>query len=76
MVPNAVLRLKQGFGRLIRTSTDYGVVVLCDPRVVTKTYGRSLTGALPPAERVIGPWTRVRDEIRDFYGKRRSEPSP
>ena len=49
MMPHASLRLKQGFGRLIRTATDRGVVVLSDPRVVTKRYGRGLLDALPPA---------------------------
>ncbi|MEK0430937.1 MAG: hypothetical protein RL139_741, partial [Gemmatimonadota bacterium] len=42
MIPHAALRLKQGFGRLIRTAGDRGAVVLCDPRVVTKAYGRRL----------------------------------
>lgn len=67
MLPNAALRLKQGFGRLIRTATDEGVVVLCDPRVVTKSYGRGLLAGLPPAQRVAGPWTQVIEPIRAFY---------
>lgn len=56
MLPHASLRLKQGFGRLIRTATDRGVVVLTDPRVVTKQYGRRLLDALPPARRLTGHW--------------------
>jgi ATP-dependent DNA helicase DinG len=67
MLPNAALRLKQGFGRLIRTATDQGVVVLCDPRVVTKSYGRGLLAGLPPARRVIGGWTSILVELRDFF---------
>jgi ATP-dependent DNA helicase DinG len=67
MLPNAALRLKQGFGRLIRTATDQGVVVLCDPRVVTKSYGRGLLAGLPPARRVVGAWASVIEEIRAFY---------
>ena len=39
-VPEAVIKLKQGFGRLIRTKTDQGIVVILDPRVLTKPYGR------------------------------------
>jgi len=66
-LPHASLRLKQGFGRLIRTGTDAGVVVLSDPRLVTKRYGRALLEALPPARRVIGPWGEVRDEVSRFY---------
>jgi ATP-dependent DNA helicase DinG len=67
MLPHASLRLKQGFGRLIRTATDRGVVVLSDPRVLTKRYGRELIEALPPARRVAGPWSRCSAEIREFY---------
>jgi ATP-dependent DNA helicase DinG len=46
-VPQAVIKLKQGFGRLIRTRTDTGLVVILDPRVLTKGYGRSFREALP-----------------------------
>lgn len=67
MLPHASLRLKQGFGRLIRTATDRGVVVLSDPRVLTKRYGRDLLRSLPPAARISGPWSRCRAEIRSFY---------
>jgi len=67
MLPHAALRLKQGFGRLIRSATDAGVVVLSDPRVVTKRYGRELLDALPPARRVVGPWATVHRELRAFY---------
>jgi ATP-dependent DNA helicase DinG len=47
MLPEAVIKLKQGFGRLIRTATDSGMVVLCDPRTKTKPYGRAFLHALP-----------------------------
>jgi ATP-dependent DNA helicase DinG len=67
MLPHAALRLKQGFGRLVRTATDRGVVVLTDSRAVTKAYGRGLLDALPPARRIIGPWSKIHEEIRIFY---------
>lgn len=67
MLPHASLRLKQGFGRLVRTATDRGVVVLSDPRVVTKGYGRELLDALPPARRVAAPWARALAEVEAFY---------
>jgi ATP-dependent DNA helicase DinG len=67
MVPHAALRLKQGFGRLIRTATDRGAVVLCDPRAVRKSYGRALLAALPPARRIEAPWPVVREELARFY---------
>ncbi len=68
MLPHASLRLKQGFGRLVRTATDRGVVVLSDPRVMTKRYGRGLLDALPPARRVTGAWRDVHAQIRTFFG--------
>jgi ATP-dependent DNA helicase DinG len=46
-VPQAVIKLKQGFGRLIRTRTDHGLVVILDPRVLTKRYGKKFLDALP-----------------------------
>ena len=68
MLPHASLRLKQGFGRLIRTSTDRGVVVIADSRIVTKRYGRGLLDALPPATRAIGRWREIVERVRRFYG--------
>jgi len=67
MVPHAALRLKQGFGRLIRTATDRGVIVLVDPRAVNKGYGRALLRDLPPARRVFGPWKTIVKQLQDFY---------
>ena len=46
-LPRAVLRFKQGFGRLVRSSTDEGRVVVLDPRIATKRYGRTFLDALP-----------------------------
>jgi ATP-dependent DNA helicase DinG len=67
MLPHAALRLKQGFGRLIRSATDRGVVVIADPRIVTKRYGRDLLEGLPPARRIVGKWSSIVDEVRAFY---------
>ena len=47
-LPEAVLKLKQGFGRLIRTRDDQGIVVVLDKRIKTKHYGRMFLQALPP----------------------------
>ncbi len=52
-VPQAVIKLKQGFGRLIRTCTDRGMVVILDPRVLTKGYGKSFLAALPDCRRFV-----------------------
>jgi ATP-dependent DNA helicase DinG len=50
-VPEAVIKFKQGFGRLIRTKTDYGTVVCLDSRIVTKPYGRLFIESLPECRR-------------------------
>ena len=49
-LPEAILRLKQGFGRLIRTQTDQGIVVILDPRIKTRNYGKQFLGSLPDCE--------------------------
>jgi ATP-dependent DNA helicase DinG len=67
MLPHASLRLNQGFGRLIRSATDRGVVVIADPRIVSRTYGRGLLDGLPPARRAIGRWLLLRAKIAAFY---------
>ncbi len=60
-LPEAALALKQGVGRLIRSETDRGVVVICDPRIVEKPYGRVFRSSLPPM-----PVTRVASEAESF----------
>ena len=50
-LPQAILKFKQGFGRLIRTRTDHGTVVCLDPRIVTKPYGRLFIESLPECKR-------------------------
>ncbi|HEY8665264.1 MAG TPA: helicase C-terminal domain-containing protein [Tepidisphaeraceae bacterium] len=54
-VPEAVIKLKQGFGRLIRSKTDKGIVVILDSRVTAKHYGKMFLDALPECKRVIVP---------------------
>jgi ATP-dependent DNA helicase DinG len=54
-VPDAILRFRQGFGRLIRTATDRGVVVVFDKRLITKTYGQTFLKSLPGCAVRRGP---------------------
>jgi ATP-dependent DNA helicase DinG len=61
-LPQAVLALKQGAGRLIRTFEDRGVLVLCDPRLLGKSYGRLFLDSLPPM-----PRTRVLADVQRFF---------
>jgi ATP-dependent DNA helicase DinG len=69
MLPHAALRLKQGFGRLIRSTTDRGAVVLLDGRVLEKSYGRYFLDSLPPAPVRTGPWTELAAELNQFYAR-------
>ncbi len=69
LLPHAALKLKQGFGRLIRSTSDVGVVVLLDRRVVTKRYGPLVLAGLPNAEKVIGSWAQVRTKCEDFFAR-------
>jgi ATP-dependent DNA helicase DinG len=68
LLPHAALRLKQGFGRLIRTRNDRGAVVLLDRRVLEKGYGRYFLESLPPAPVQAGAWSELRMELAQFYG--------
>ena len=61
-LPHAVINLKQGAGRLIRSESDRGVLMICDPRLVEKPYGRRIWQALPPMKR-----TRKREEAVAFF---------
>ncbi len=69
LLPHAALKLKQGFGRLIRSKTDVGVVLLCDRRVLSKRYGPLILSGLPRAERVVGTWAEVRTKCEDFFAR-------
>jgi len=60
-LPQAVLSLKQGAGRLIRDDTDRGVLMLCDPRLAAKAYGRQVLKSLPPMK-----FTRELAEVQSF----------
>ena len=61
-LPEAIITLKQGAGRLIRDVDDRGVLMICDPRLISKPYGRRIWQSLPPFKR-----TRVQQEVLDFF---------
>jgi Rad3-related DNA helicase len=65
-VPQAVLRLKQGFGRLIRSRADRGAVVVLDRRLVTRFYGQVFLRSLPSCTIKQGPISRTGSEIEDW----------
>lgn len=63
-VPQAVITLKQGAGRLIRDVADSGVLMLCDPRLLSKGYGKIFLGSLPPM-----PKTRELNDVNEFFNR-------
>jgi len=67
-LPEAIINLKQGAGRLIRDETDRGVLMICDPRLISKSYGKRVWQSLPPFKR-----TRVQADVLAFF---KPEPEP
>jgi len=74
-VPQAVIKFKQGFGRLIRHRDDRGVVFILDTRVVKKGYGRIFLRSLPPARFVAAPASDVLVEMERFFRAEQGAPS-
>jgi ATP-dependent DNA helicase DinG len=64
-LPRAVINVKQGAGRLIRDETDRGVLMICDPRLLSKPYGRRVWQSLPPMKR-----TKILSDVIDFFASR------
>ena len=64
-LPRAVINVKQGAGRLIRDETDMGVLMICDPRLISKPYGRKVWQSLPPMKR-----TKELSEVLNFFASR------
>ncbi len=67
-LPETIINLKQGAGRLIRDETDRGVLMICDPRLISKPYGRRIWQSLPPFKR-----TRDAAEVLAFFRGERQE---
>ena len=67
-IPRAIIQLKQGFGRLIRKTTDTGVVSILDTRMVTRGYGKHFLASLPPCQVVSGL-----SEVENFLSKKKNE---
>lgn len=63
-LPHSILTLKQGFGRLVRSKTDVGIVSILDPRLHTKSYGKEIINSLPPAKKVY-----TYKELKECYQK-------
>jgi ATP-dependent DNA helicase DinG len=70
-VPQAVIKFRQGFGRLIRRRTDWGAVVVLDKRVLTRHYGRMFLASLPEMRTVTGPQKGVLLALNEFFTTQR-----
>ncbi len=68
-VPDAILRFRQGFGRLIRRKTDKGVVVIFDKRVVSKRYGQMFLDSLPDSTVQHAPLSRLYESAQDWVNR-------
>ncbi len=73
-VPQAVIRFRQGFGRLIRHRTDRGVVLILDSRVVRRGYGRLFLNSLPDVPVSTVPQSELIQTIRDFFREQEKDP--
>lgn len=66
-VPQAVIKFRQGFGRLMRRSDDKGVIVVLDRRIVEKAYGRQFTTSVPMTRRMYNPLEDILRAVRRFF---------
>jgi ATP-dependent DNA helicase DinG len=73
-VPQAVIKFKQGFGRLIRSRDDRGAALVLDVRVLTKNYGRSFLKALAGTSPVTGSQTELLESMRSFFTSQEESP--
>ena len=76
IVPQAVIRFRQGFGRLIRSKTDRGAILICDRRVATKRYGRMFLNSLPSSEFHQAPTRNILEVLEAFYTSADRQPEP
>lgn len=70
-VPQAVIKFKQGFGRLIRRKSDFGVIAIFDNRIATKFYGKLFMESLPECRIAGGASEEVFEEMKKFYKRQR-----
>ena len=69
-VPDAVVRMRQGFGRLIRKTSDWGAVILLDSRIVRKSYGRLFLDSLPETRSSFADGSKLLAEVEGFIAER------
>ena len=70
-VPKAIVKFKQGFGRLIRTKKDFGTILCFDSRLIQKAYGRLFISSLPQCQRCSEPFEGILKKMQNFYESNR-----
>ena len=68
-IPHAVIKFKQGFGRLIRDRRDRGVILILDRRILSRSYGKAFLDSLPTKKIVIENTESVLKAMKLFFGK-------
>jgi len=66
-IPTAIVKFKQGFGRLIRNKKDRGCIVCLDTRLITKNYGKMFLNSLPACRQLFAEGPAVKDQMAEFY---------
>lgn len=69
LLPQAIVKFKQGFGRLIRNKNDRGCIVCLDKRLITKGYGKQILNSLPKCQYSFAPNQEMTEQMRTFYRK-------
>lgn len=67
-LPQAVMKFKQGFGRLMRQKNDRGCILVLDRRLLTRSYGKAFLGSVPECQTCFGSKQKMLDAMRKFYG--------
>lgn len=67
-IPDAVIKFRQGVGRLIRRSTDRGVVIILDKRIITKPYGKTFLSSIPSCKHMVAPLEDIKKSVEYFIG--------
>lgn len=69
-LPSAVIKLRQGYGRLIRSQKDFGVVLILDQRIHHRAYGAIMLRSLPEARRLKLHWTQLAAQLQEFWSQK------
>ncbi|NLT95221.1 MAG: DEAD/DEAH box helicase [Clostridia bacterium] len=72
-LPSAILKFRQGYGRLIRTGKDWGALIILDKRVVSKNYGRKFIGSLPPQPVITASTKDIAKQLSCWMGRKAAE---